>query len=438
MILTDEQKAVLEAARKEKRVVVEALAGTGKTGTAFEAMQNAASVGGRVLYLCFNRANVLAMKDKLEKAGFRADSYTIHGLAWKFLGSKFKVETGGSNGVLNLAMKLWTHSLDRNFNAFQDRFIAEYKKDILEAYTIDEFYKVFKYVWERDNAYAYDRCLKKFYLDLDKYLDNLRYDMIIVDEAQDMFPLAIDLVTRINAYYGNLAVFGDSFQQIYAWNLSANAMGIFSENAQKMALTRSFRCSAQVVEAALPWLRLLGYNGEFIGNDHNGTVSGKAIVSRDNAGLLDACASLLSEGYDPGDIFMLADEGIDKYSPRSRKFTGAVKVDNVLKCLREEEFAPDMAKAQVVIGTVHRLKGMEFDECEMWDSFGDPLKLYMREKAWNSIFVLKWPREELRINYVALTRASGTVWANGLDLGGGKMEKLEKVIEKGGIDLTGE
>jgi len=82
--LTDEQKAVVEAAKTGNHLKVVAFAGAGKTFTLVEVAK--ALAGKRILYLTFSKA--LAEEAK-EKFGDLADAMTNHALAYQKTGKPF-------------------------------------------------------------------------------------------------------------------------------------------------------------------------------------------------------------------------------------------------------------------------------------------------------------------------------------------------------------
>jgi len=90
-----EQFAVFQAAGKHQSIVVEALAGTGKTTTLVACGEKLTLENKKVLYLAFNREIVKETKGKA-KALF--DCYTAHGLAFKHMSpsiaEKFAVTDG--------------------------------------------------------------------------------------------------------------------------------------------------------------------------------------------------------------------------------------------------------------------------------------------------------------------------------------------------------
>jgi len=81
-----EQSAVYDAVGNFRTIVVEALAGTGKTTTLVACAQKIAK-NKRVLYLAFNRAIVKETKDK---SSGQFDCFTAHGLALQMLNPEHK------------------------------------------------------------------------------------------------------------------------------------------------------------------------------------------------------------------------------------------------------------------------------------------------------------------------------------------------------------
>lgn len=80
-----------------------------------------------------------------------------------------------------------------------------------------------------------------------------KYDRIIVDEAQDLSPLQHELLARSLKQGGQLVAVGDPRQAIYAWRgADANSMTTLAErfSAQTLPLHVSYRCPRHVVSLA--------------------------------------------------------------------------------------------------------------------------------------------------------------------------------------------
>ena len=82
---------------------------------------------------------------------------------------------------------------------------------------------------------THDFYLKMFYLNK-KVSTNLPYDLILVDEAQDISDVMIEIVENLNC---RRIYVGDSFQQIYSFRFATNALNKI--DLPSYDLTQSFR-----------------------------------------------------------------------------------------------------------------------------------------------------------------------------------------------------
>jgi superfamily I DNA/RNA helicase len=138
-----EQYAVYEAAGKFSSIVVEALAGTGKTTTLIACGEKLKLENKRVLYLAFNSAIVRETK---QKAMGLFDCFTAHGLAFRNMSPEMVNKFKATDGVFLL-----------------DREIAKLLEIPRTLYCHDfEFRKVSKDQFDSDLAYeAYIKKLEK-------------------------------------------------------------------------------------------------------------------------------------------------------------------------------------------------------------------------------------------------------------------------------------
>jgi len=94
-----EQYAVYEAAGRYSSIVVEALAGTGKTTTLIACGEKLKQQNKRVLYLAFNSAIVRETK---QKAMGQFDCFTAHGLAFRNMSPEMATKFKATDGVFLL------------------------------------------------------------------------------------------------------------------------------------------------------------------------------------------------------------------------------------------------------------------------------------------------------------------------------------------------
>lgn len=128
-------------------------------------------------------------------------------------------------------------------------------------------------------------------------------DTILYDEAQDANPCMLDIVNSQASK--QLIYVGDTYQQIYTWNGAVNALASAVPDAPRAHLTESFRFGAGVAlyaNKALEWLgatiELTGRGPEsFVGPMDDDFVD--AILFRTNAKAVATALRLLKEGRKP-------------------------------------------------------------------------------------------------------------------------------------------
>jgi superfamily I DNA/RNA helicase len=250
------------------------------------------------------------------------------------------------------------------------------------------------------------------------------YDLVLVDEAQDLNPTLIAPLKAYQVRGGQVIAVGDPRQQIYAWRGAVNAMEAFGGSPK--ALSQSFRFGEAIAEVAreIAGVRVLGNPSV-----HSQVVSrsgppedGAAFVFRTNARLIVEAASY-SERYrvqvlgDTKELQDLVEAGLRlkegkptrhpllAYFKSYRELLRAAELSPELKALRRllENYRDPLKMLKAISGrggkggrpqytfsTVHRAKGLEWDVVVVGDDFPDP------EKA---------GPEEVNLRYVAATRA---------------------------------
>ena len=321
--LTDEQKAVVEAAKTGNHLKVVAFAGAGKTFTLVEVAK--ALAGKRILYLTFSKA--LAEEAK-EKFGDLADAMTNHALAYQKTGKPFD-EKKRLRGSLFQARRLLAEDMpgldDLREWGFRDReealfpvletvnrftqseaetVTAEHIPEILRleieaaGKRFDEFaaclvplaQRAWELLSDTEASYpvSHDVYLKLYQLTRPQ----LPYDVILFDEAQDANPAMLGILLPQAA---QRIFVGDPHQQIYAWRGAVNAMERL--DGQELPLSQSFRFKEHIADEASELLRLFkGEERQVRGNPKPKQDGSTAILSRTNAGALREVLALLEQG----------------------------------------------------------------------------------------------------------------------------------------------
>lgn len=324
--LTEEQLAVVGAARRGEHLKVVAFAGAGKTFTLTEVAR--ALQGRRILYLTFSRA---LANEAQEKFRGLAEAMTNHALAFHKTGKPFQ-EKGRLKSSLFQARRLLAEAMPeldalREWG-FRDREEAMFpvletvnrftqsEDDTIGAEHIPEVLRlemeaagnskgfgdfaaclvpIARRAWELlsdpEASYpiSHDVYLKLYQLSRPV----LPYDVILFDEAQDANPAMLGILLPQQA---QRIFVGDPHQQIYAWRGAVNAMERL-EGAE-LALSQSFRFNQTIADEATELLQLFkGEHRRVRGNPNPKRDESIAILSRTNAGALREVLELLEGGH---------------------------------------------------------------------------------------------------------------------------------------------
>ncbi|MGW0333502.1 UvrD-helicase domain-containing protein [Streptomyces sp. NPDC003011] len=475
---TPQQQAIIDACVAGQNVVVQALAGTGKTTTM--AMVARELSPKRVTYVAFNRDIADEARGKFPANTDAATSHAFAARALRQTGLKQKVNNAGKNHpgarwpwqlTEALGINVAVRTKDRTY---EPEDVARLVKATYVAYRNSADDKISAAHLPsslaeaprsiRDTVLRYARAAwkdiedpvsNKVHFDFDDYLKlwaltkpTLPGEVIIFDEAQDINPVLSRVIQEQNH---QTIVVGDSNQSIYAFRGAEDALTGWPADIE-LPLTQSWRFGTEVARIGNEFLSLLGSPFMLEGNPHLNSTLGTvtepdAVLAKTNAGALAAVVAALEQGRRVAlaggkkDIVDIADAAadlmagrgtkhpelasfkdwdevrdlverddndakhletfvrlVDAHSPRGLKDIAAQLVD--IK-IQEEEL-----RAEVVVSTAHRSKGLEFDNVLIAGDFPGPKIDPETGKP-----TLPSP-ENLRLMYVAVTRAK-----NRLDLG---------------------
>jgi len=297
---------------------------------------------------------------------------------------------------------------------------------------------------------THDFYLKKFQLSN----PNLDYDYILFDEGQDASAAMLDVFLKQKA---TKVIVGDTHQQIYSWRFAVNSLA--KVDFSSFLLSSSFRFSQEIADIAVEFLK---YKKRFdnyqdvavhgMGSNEEGKM--KAVLARSNLGLLKEAIDYVTEKknvnsiYFEGNInsYTYADEGaslydvlnlynkrrkvikdkiirsmkdideLESYSRKTEDMQLGMMIDIVkkykneipviLKTIKEKHIKDDKKeKAEIIFSTVHRCKGMEYDEVFLVNDFitEGRLEKLTNGKNKDEMSLIRL-NEEINLLYVAVTR----------------------------------
>jgi superfamily I DNA/RNA helicase len=474
---TPEQAAILDSTAKITRI--DARAGTGKTTT----LQLLADQypNDKILYLVFNRRAKEEAKLKFpqhvhihtihslafsasqrESRSWKLDdrrggSFGIHDLLNRFghLGSKQQVVAALAFEFLNYFLNSEFQNQDQAIESFAAQFLGDNQRPDFDKYlgTILEVCKEKTAAW-----YAGDEmCPHDFYLKLAHVQGQIdqrlrQYDMILVDEGQDLTQVTLDSLSK---FAGRIFLVGDAHQQLYRFRYAINAMASLRPDAE-YELSLSFRFGSEIADVVSQFIRKTkqAHSFNIEGNPeiasqvylHSGIANikyeaGSALLSRTNFSLFESAVELYERNVQcrfVRGIRPILFQALDTYNlstgenekirdPLIKSFDAidemkeyAEEIDDYAKLAlikivekhkkempglifdirdAEKESRELRADEAVTLATVHTAKGSEYDRVYLHEDLVTSLSRELKDT--DSEF-----EDETNIVYVAMTRAA--------------------------------
>jgi len=470
---TPQQDAILNSTRR--RVRINARSGTGKTTTLRLLGKRLVGRGKRALYLVYNKRACEEARGKLRDV---ANVYTVHGFALRSVPStealksrkrtnlkpvhllaEFESLGEGRQRAAVIACRFLQYFLNSTHKKLEDAaevFASDELHGALRgeflshaAHTIHVLRRVMKQ-WLEAKA----DCPHDFYLWLANrkgwLAENLaRFDVLLVDEAQDLSPV---MLSAVEQFAGRAFVVGDSHQQIYEFRYAIDALSRLGFD-EEYDLSLSFRFGKSIAALASSLITQAGGEHSFRidgnprknsvvvlpGTGHGRLPPGSAIIARTNTSLFETAVPMLQThqalvfSRDMGEILERAmsvygvwsgerrcirDRFLHSFSYLEELKQHAERLDDrellllirfvenhkhgtprLLDQLRAVPTTDERpANAAVMLTTVHGAKGLEFDDVRLCDDIFSKLKAALT----------KDPAElaaEVNLTYVAITRA---------------------------------
>lgn len=282
---TEEQERIVEAAKDDYDIAVNALAGTGKTTTLKMVAQNLRNRKSH--YIAFNRAIV----DEARRV-FPSDvnCLTAHSLAFRAIGHEYKGRLQNSrpsnrdlasyfgasqfafqtdherlelepDQVAGFAVRtVWRFckSLDSEISGSHVPIVTAMKGSLAQREEFENnVVKVAEKMWsdllqhQGIMKFEHDHYLKMWQLGK----PTIPGDLILFDEAQDADPVMLDVVN--SQEQSQLIYCGDSYQSIYEWRGAKDALQLVAVD-KLLWLTQSFRFGEPIAAEANTYLNRLG------------------------------------------------------------------------------------------------------------------------------------------------------------------------------------
>lgn len=314
---TEEQVAIVEAARQGSNIAIRAFAGSGKTSTC---MLVANEVVRPSLYIAFNKA---IAEEASKEFPHWVECRTVHSMAYRAIVDKdMKKKLQGFFTFSDVIPDSLLDNMDKTSKSIIAKFRVEVT-EVIKQYcqsdmvSLEEFIQVAFPLWtDIDVVTNYWRQLTDKTLPAkithDVYLKMyqlsnpvLDYKTIYLDEAQDSSPVVLSIVL---AQKCQVIMVGDQYQSIYEWRDAVNALSNLPADYINLYLTESFRFTQAIADQATNLINILGNDKKIIGradiNAYNPTTATKCTIVRTNATILQ---ELLKAVEQRKKVYVLAD-----------------------------------------------------------------------------------------------------------------------------------
>lgn len=450
---TAEQAAIIDAVRRQRNIVIQAGACTGKTST----LKMAAQTLGRrtAIYVAYNKSIAAEAA-----ASFPAQVMcrTAHSLAYQALGRRYRhrlngprelptrraeilgtgwVDLGASNPitpvqVARIAVETVTKFCYSDADEIDTRHvplqngIAGSDHEALARQVVPYARRAWADLREPDGRlkFQHDHYLKLWALTR----PTLPADVVMLDEAQDSNPCVAQLVQGQTGAQ-RIAV-GDSNQSLYGWRGATDALGSWAADEQ-LYLSQSWRFGPVIAGQANRWLDQIGTELRLKGNPGIASTIGvvdapTAILCRTNAEAMKRVMELLAHGrrvalagggaeirrlaqaaeelQEQGrtshpELFVFTSWGAlqdyvdnDAAGRDLKPFVDLIDSYGASAVLAAIDAMVDEKNCDTVVSTAHKAKGREWESVLIADDFAEPTGEDL-------------PRVDAMLGYVAVTRA---------------------------------
>jgi len=259
--LTQEQKDIIFA--EEDRIKIAALSGSSKSTTLYYYAKERPFK--KILYVVYNKS----IREEADKLYSKLNNITIktqHGFAYGIVGKFYKNKLTFNYGVVDIIKDLkldWNKDMELavKIDAMMKKYMLSDKIEFEEIELFKDedgntteqrelIIQKSKELWELKKDYKnlvkveHDFYLKLFHLS--KMDLSNKFDIIMVDECQDLSKLLLDILKSSNVK--GIVICGDIYQSLYGWRDSVNILPLFEGKEYK--LTTSFRVSQNIANIA--------------------------------------------------------------------------------------------------------------------------------------------------------------------------------------------
>lgn len=444
---TKEQANIIDHVKNNYGILmIEAGAGCSKTSTSIRIIEELKPE--KCLYTAFNKAIVEDSRAKMEPLG--VECKTFHALAYQFIKPRRNINEMTYTCItedISYGEKYRVISAINSFYVSDSSDMYDYLDKEFED-DVDLKNIAVKYInamIEGDIDPSFGFLLKFFHLMLLEGTVNVAYDLIILDEINDVTGVALEIFKLIKA--PRKIGLGETDQAIYGFLNLVNGFEVL-KNEPKLPLTKSFRCSSDIARKIQNFMRAyVNMDFTFVGTDETKGNGKTLYCTRTNSSAIRYIADMqrLGKGYTllrkPSEIFAcplaltsassgkpvydrrykFLEKEYTKYKKSNYKTFTAYLAENVddkeiesairlLATLRSQNIniftvykkcKEDKPCPKTTIATVFTAKGLEFETVYIADDLNKSVMSALEDEEMTDLERIT----ELRCYYVATSRA---------------------------------
>ncbi|MGL4998318.1 MAG: UvrD-helicase domain-containing protein [Cetobacterium sp.] len=446
-MFTENQKKVINS--KEGFVYVQAPPGTGKSSTIFGCLKKDER---KSLVLCFNSSIRIELTEKAKDKGVvNATFHTFHSLAFDFFKRSNVIKGFNERKMINnfdyFEIKSLLKTMGKNIvnpdkiREIKDEFIrflaSKEKVSALEEYNDGDLLKeIFVFLKENEDCFIFHA----FYIKVFQLINysNEEYKVVYCDESQDASACYNSIILNLKA--DKFLFFGDNQQKIYSFN-GAEGMdkqNYFLDVSFRLGDECSYLCNKLIsVSLGTDEFDFKGVNTKQTIVNHFNQFDKITVICRKNATIIEHIESVKKEGkfcyiiggkeslgmdrlknilkdFSKDRIHIYKGEELSSCNDlvalaKKTKESSLVSMSSLITKFGLNNFqkieslerviVDDKDMADIILTTVHKSKGLEFENVAIANDF-------------KTVEEIMKSKDETYVFYVALSRCYGKLMIN--------------------------
>jgi len=404
-IETQEHKDIFGLLSNGSNMIINAVAGSGKTSTVQEYLKRYGHLYGKGIVFSFNNS---VAEDNRKELPSNIEAKTFHAKAYADIITSHNKNLKRWNKGLSEKEHIKKRAIDTYFSIYDvdgitKQEIEDYFDFVKTPNTYPQTDLVMALLQDMEQGhigFSFDVLLKYYQLMLKEKQIIGNYYIVVIDEAQDTYPVTFEIAKSLVKKNGQLVYVGDALQNLY--ESYTGTINIMEESIfPTLSLTQSYRVNNKYANHIQNFVNMnytnIDYQFIFKGIDRTGNeaISTTAYLSMSNYEAINTIDFLMSHGIvcsTSRNIKQKINDALWVYTNMRKagidinwclenekicKFHEALRLNQTLgqtklKQIKKWVYDNDTCKTTIV-QTVHTSKGQTFDETILSHDLNDAL-----------------------------------------------------------------